>query len=78
MISGIEGKGGFFFSFCPSPSLPPSLPPSLAFYLFYLIGNPNPSFLQNSHFLSRQFTFKYYNNYFPKKEERVLYEIFKL
>jgi hypothetical protein len=42
---------------------------------FYIVGNP---FLQNSPFLSKQFTFKYFNNYFPKKEEITLHKIFKL
>jgi hypothetical protein len=50
MISGVGEKDEFFFFFWPPP-----LPFSLS---FYLIGNPNPSFLQNSHFLSRQFAFK--------------------
>jgi hypothetical protein len=33
--------------------------------------------LQNSPPLSTLFTFKYFNNYFPKKEEIALREIFK-
>jgi hypothetical protein len=50
MISGIGGKGEFF-SLSGRPPLPFSL-------FFYLIGNSNPSFLQNSPLQSRQFTFK--------------------
>jgi len=34
--------------------------------------------LQNNPPLSTLFTFKYFNNYFPKKEEIALREIFKL
>jgi len=36
------------------------------------------SILQNSPPLSRQFTFKYFNNYFSKKRQIALHEIFKL
>jgi hypothetical protein len=64
MISVFRGKGAFFFSF-----LATTFPFSLS---FYLIGNSNPLFLQNSPFLSRQFTFKYFNNYFPKKKRNSL------
>jgi len=44
---------------------------------FYILGTP-VFILQNNPPLSRQFTFKYFNNYFPKKKEIVLHEIFKL
>jgi len=65
------GKGVFSLSFLAAPSLVLSLS-------FCLIGNHNLPFLPNSHFLSRQFTFKYFNDYFPKKREIALHRIFKL
>jgi hypothetical protein len=49
MISGFLEEGVFSLSWLAAPS-------SFLFF-FYLIGNPNISFLQNSPYLSRQFTF---------------------
>jgi len=62
MILGfLEERGGFFlFAGCPPP---------FSFSLFLFISSETLiPFLQNSLFLSRQFTFKPFNNYFPEKE----------
>jgi len=67
---GFLRGGGAFFSSCMAA-------PLLFSHSFYILGNP-VSILQNSPPLSRQFTFKYFNNYFPKKREIALNEIFKL
>jgi hypothetical protein len=69
MISSFSEEMGVFFSL----GWPSSLFLSL---FFYTQGNPNP--FSTSPFLSRQFTFKSLNNYFPKKEEIALHKIFKL
>ena len=53
------------------------LPPFYSLILF-ISYETLVSILQNSPILSRLFTFKYFNNYFPKKEELFLHEIFKL
>jgi hypothetical protein len=59
MISGFleEGSVFLFFTGCPPFS-------SLILFISY---ETLVSILQNSPPLSRQFTFKYFNNYFPKK-----------
>jgi hypothetical protein len=65
----LRGRGRF--------SLLGWLPPSLLSFFLYP-RKPEVSILQNSPPLSRLFTFKYFNNYFPKKGEIALHEIFKL
>jgi hypothetical protein len=70
MISG-SVRGRCVFSLLADRPLFPSL------FLFISWETLIP-FLQNSHFLSRQFTFKYFNNYFSKKKEIALHKIFKL
>jgi hypothetical protein len=70
MISGLWRRRGRF-------SLLGWLPPFSSLILF-ISYETLVSILQNSPFLSRLFTFKCFNNYFPKKEEIVLHEIFKL
>jgi hypothetical protein len=57
MISGFL-EGAFFSSSLAAPLL--------LFHSFYILETL-VSILQNSPPLSRQFTFKYFNNYFPKK-----------
>jgi len=59
MISGFLEEGGIFLFLAGYPLLFP--------YSFYILGNV-VSILQNNHSLSRQFTFKYFNNYFSKKK----------
>jgi hypothetical protein len=59
MISGFLEEGGIF-------SLLGWLPPFSSLILF-ISQETLVSILQNSPPLSRQFTFKYFNNYFPKK-----------
>jgi hypothetical protein len=44
--------------------------------VFLLLAGCPPSLL--SFFLSRQFTIKYFNNYFPTKGEIALHEIFMI
>jgi hypothetical protein len=51
--------------------------PFSSLILFYILWNL-VSILQNSPPLSKLFTFKYFNNYFLKKKEIALHEIFKL
>jgi len=43
-----------------------------SFFFFLISLETLIPFLQNSLFLSRQFTFKYFNNYFSKKKEKLL------
>jgi len=70
MISSFsEEIGVFFFSWLAFLSFP---------FSFFIPKETLILFLQDSPFLSRQFTFKPFNNYFPKKEEIVLHKIFKL
>ena len=62
IIQGFLEEGGVFLSLAGcSPSL-------LSFFLYP--RKPQVSILQNSPPLSRLFTFKYFNNYFPKKEKQ--------
>ena len=68
MISGFLEEGAFFSSWMAAPLL--------FSHSFYILGNL--SILQNSPPLSRLFTFKYFNNYFPKNWEIALHEIFML
>jgi hypothetical protein len=65
----LRGRGRF--------SLLVWLPPFSSLILF-ISQETLVSILQNSPPVSRQFTFKYFNNYFSEKEEIVLHEIFKL
>jgi hypothetical protein len=65
----LRGRGRF--------SLLHWLPPFSSLILF-ISYETLLSILQNSPPLSKQFTFKYFNNYFPKKGEIALHEIFKL
>jgi hypothetical protein len=69
-IIQVYGGKGCFSSLSDRPLFP-------FFLSFYILENPIP-FLQNSPFLSRQFTFKYFNNYFVKKREIALHKIFRL
>jgi len=69
IISSFLEEGAFFSSWLAAPLL--------FSHSFYILGNL-VSVLQNSPPLSRLFTFKYFNNYFPKKREIALHEIFKL
>jgi hypothetical protein len=69
ILSFLEEGGRF----SPLGWLPPFS--SLILFISYEIL---VSILQNSPPLSTLFTFKYFNNYFPKKKEISLHEIFKL
>jgi hypothetical protein len=71
MISSFSKEMGvFFFSWLAFLSFP--------FSFFFIPKETLIPFLQDSPFLSRQFTFKPFNNYSPKKEEIALHKIFKL
>jgi len=70
IVSYFLEEGGIFLVLA---GYPPSL---LSFFLY--LRKPQVSILQNSPPLSRLFTFKYFNNYFPKKGEIALHEIFKI
>jgi hypothetical protein len=61
MILGLWRRRGVFFSLLVGCLT------SLLFF-FYILGT-QVSILQNSPPLNRQFTFKYFNNCFPKKEK---------
>jgi len=61
MISGLWRRRGIFFLSWLAASL-------LFSFFFYILGT-QVSILQNSPPLNRQFTFKYFNNCFPKKEK---------
>jgi hypothetical protein len=63
IISGLWGRMSIFSLFWPAPLLfALSL---LSFFLYETLV----SILQNSPPLSQQFAFKYFNNYFSKKEK---------
>jgi hypothetical protein len=70
MISGLWRRRGYFSLLGWMP-----LFSSLILFISY---KTLVSILQNSPPLSRQFTFKYFNNYFSKKKEIASHEIFKI